>query len=110
MANQSSLGAVTQIRKGVTTPREPAIAPWSNPFVPRSFSISLLFFSLYFFFFLSFFFLFSIANGDRSLNVDCLSLSLSLYLSLFLALCAFMRAASGNRAAVLAKPCTNLDR
>ena len=84
MANQSSLGAVTQIRKGVTTPREPAIAPWSNPFVPRSFSISLLFFSLYFFFFLSFFFLFSIANGDRSLNVDCLSLSLSHALSLSL--------------------------
>lgn len=77
MANQSSLGAVTQIRKGVTTPREPAIAPWSNPFVPRSFSISLLFFlSIFSFFFLSF--LFSIANGDRSLNVDCLSHSLSL--------------------------------
>ena len=88
MANQSSLGAVTQIRKGVTTPREPAIAPWSNPFVPRSFSISLLFFSLYFFFFLSFFFLFSIANGDRSLNVDCLSLSLSRSISLSFSLCA----------------------
>ena len=83
MANQSSLGAVTQIRKGVTTPREPAIAPWSNPFVPRSFSISLLFFSLYFFFFLSFFF-FVFDCKWRPLFECRLSLSLSLALSLSL--------------------------
>ena len=84
MPNQISLRAVTQIRKGVTTPRERGIAPpplhsgpptspcpnpsYSNPAFVRHlyFSLSPIFFFFLSFLLLSFLFvLFSIANGRR---------------------------------------------
>ena len=111
MSNQISLRAVTQIRKGVTTPRERGIVPSSphpSPFPSLLLqsdvcSPFLLYFSLSYFFFSSpllfsfLFVLFSNANGRRRFFERRL-----VHRAVLLArVCACT--AGGNRAVVLAE-------
>ena len=125
MPNQSSLRAMTQIRKGVTTPRKqgnrPPVESVCSPlllyfFLSSSFFffffflsfLLLLFFSLFSFLFLFFFlflflffflvFCFRLQMATRSLNPE--------FLYIYICVCVCTRTADGNRAVVLAKPGT----